>query len=275
LGKDLDGSGALRGERLLLEHLQECFDLLVSFDSEDRRLIGTLVTTLTRGMEMDLTAFVEGKAGAPRVLPAMSDLDRYTYFVAGIVGDFWTRICRRHLASLKGWDEEKMALLGVRFGKGLQMTNILKDLSRDLARGRCYLPLELLEKHGLEPKALLESAGRARVAPILREIASLALEHLDVGREYLLSIPRSEVRLRLAAVWPLLFALPTLRKVLESPDLLDPKVNVKISRRSVYATMFVSSLLVFSNSSLGFLYRVLRRRLVSSLEKPRMRGSGK
>lgn len=261
-------SRGLPGEALLLEHLSDCFDLLESSASDDQRLIGNLVRTLTRGMEMDLVAFSQGKRGAPQALPALSDLDRYIYFVAGVVGDFWTRICCARLPALRKWDEEKMAAVGVRFGKGLQMTNVLKDLARDLARGRCYLPSDLLQKHRLDPESLLEPSMRGRALPILRELAFLAMEHLDCGRDYLLAIPRSEVRLRLACAWPLLFALSTLRKVLESSDLLDPKVTVKISRRCVYFTLFFSSFLVFSDAAMGFWYRILRGRLTQSLAKP-------
>jgi farnesyl-diphosphate farnesyltransferase len=267
IGRELVPCRALPGERLLLERLADCFEFLASFDPEDQRLIGELVRTLTRGMEMDLVSFSEGKPGRPQALHDLDDFDRYTYFVAGCVGDFWTRICRRHIPSLRRWDEERMVALGVRFGKGLQMTNVLKDLSRDLARGRSYLPETLLEKHGIDLRILSDPASRETLLPLLRELVDLASEHLDSGWKYIRSIPRREPRLRLACLWPFLFALATLHKTFRSRELLDPRRPVKIGRGTVYATMALSTIGVFSNSALGILSGVLRRRLVRTIAR--------
>ncbi|HET6369733.1 MAG TPA: phytoene/squalene synthase family protein [Nitrospiria bacterium] len=267
IGRELVPSQTSSAERILLERLPDCFEVLASFDPEDRRLIGELVRTLTRGMEMDLLSFSEGKPGMPQALRDMDDLDRYIYFVAGCVGEFWTRMCRKHIQSLRHWDEERMAVLGVRFGKGLQMTNVLKDLSRDLARGRSYLPETLLEKHGIDLRMLSDPASREILLPLLRDLVGLALEHLDAGWKYILSIPRSEPRLRLACLWPYFFALSTLRKTLRSRDLLDPRRPVKIGRGSVYTTMALSTLGVYSNSALRVLSAVLRRRLIQTIDR--------
>jgi farnesyl-diphosphate farnesyltransferase len=65
----------------------------------------------------------------------------------------------------------------------------------------------------------------------------LAVEHLDQGWAYTMAIPRSELRLRLACMWPILSAGESLRLVMTSPDLLDPSVKVKIPRRAVYQMM--------------------------------------
>lgn len=267
LGVEVVSGQGSPGEKLLLEELSACFELLETFDVEDKRLIGELVRTLCQGMEMDLISFSKGRPQEPQALLTLSDLDRYTYFVAGCVGDFWTRICCRHLSSLKEWDKEKMVALGVRFGKGLQMTNVLKDLSRDLSMGRCYLPDDLLKKHALDPMALLGPASRMRVLPLVKELTLLALEHLDQGIEYVLTIPRQESRLRLAVVWPLLFALATLQKVLVSPEILNPKKSVKISRGSVYGTMGLSTVQIMSNVALKAYFERFRERLTQTLHQ--------
>src|SRR5204862_8216496 len=77
------------------------------------------------------------------------ELDRYTYMVAGCVGEFWTKMCVAHVPALRGWNVEEMCALGVRFGKGLQFVNVLRDIPKDLRIGRCYLPVS-------EPQALLD-----------------------------------------------------------------------------------------------------------------------
>ena len=55
-----------------------------------------------------------------------------------------------------------MLALGRRFGQGLQMVNILRDLPDDLAQGRCYLPADLLAQHDLTVTDLRQNPTRAR-----------------------------------------------------------------------------------------------------------------
>src|SRR6266542_3630413 len=79
-------------ERELLARLADCFILLDHLEQRDQCFIRNLVLTLTQGMQMDLTVFPgegEGRVGA---LETRADLDHYTYFVAGCVGEFWTRV---------------------------------------------------------------------------------------------------------------------------------------------------------------------------------------
>jgi farnesyl-diphosphate farnesyltransferase len=143
---------------------------------------------------------------------------------------------------LMNWQVKEMAPIGVRFGKGLQLTNVLKDVARDLQRGRCYIPSELLQEAGLKPSDLLNPNKRPAFQPILTRLIAVARDHLDQGWLYTMAIPRRELRLRLACMWPILFAGETLRLVAASCDLLDPFVNVKISKRRVYAIMAFTTL---------------------------------
>jgi farnesyl-diphosphate farnesyltransferase len=230
------------GERRLLERLGDCFRLHDDLDHADRRRICALMTTLTKGMEMDLTEFPGDSAEALRALRTMDDLDLYTYYVAGCVGEFWTGMMCAHVPSLSQWNEDDMAKIGVRFGKGLQMTNILKDLARDLNRGRCYLPESLLREAGLAARDLLKPEALPAFRPVLRRLLVLAMEHLDQGWCYTMAIPRREVRLRLACMWPLLFAAGTLARVATSGELLNPVVVPKISKGEVYRVMAATTL---------------------------------
>ncbi|HZS11403.1 MAG TPA: squalene/phytoene synthase family protein, partial [Nitrospirales bacterium] len=54
-------------------------------------------------------------------------------------------------------------------------------------------------------------------------------------------IPRRELRLRLACMWPILFAGRTLERVAASNELLDPKVNVKMPKGQVYRIMALTT----------------------------------
>src|SRR3989442_15015180 len=145
------GSQTRPGERTLLTHLMECGHLLRSFAPPDQALISQVVGTLSHGMQKDLTRF-------PGSLATLDELDQYTYDAAGCVGEFWTRLMCAHRVALRAWDVEAMASVGIRFGKGLQLTNVLRDLASDLRRGRCYIPIAELEPAGLATDDLLEPA---------------------------------------------------------------------------------------------------------------------
>ncbi len=229
-------------ERTLLERLEDCFRLAEGLEPGDWERLARLMRTLTLGMEMDLTVFHANPTGEIVALETEADLDQYTYYVAGCVGEFWTEMVCAHLPSLAHWDVRAMAEVGVRFGKGLQLTNVLKDVAKDLKRGRCYLPKSLLREAGLDPAQLLRQEALPALRPVLRRVIAQALEHLDQGWCYTLAIPRREVRLRLACMWPILFGGRTLELISRAPDLLDPAAPMKISKGQVYRLLALTTL---------------------------------
>jgi farnesyl-diphosphate farnesyltransferase len=238
-------------ERELLSTLDQCFALFHACDGADQARINRLLLTLTQGMAIDLTTFPPEQDGRVVAFKTLQDLDRYTYYVAGCVGEFWTEMHMAHRRSLAAWDLEVMKARGVCFGKGLQLTNILRDLARDLRIGRCYLPSEELLALGLTPEQLLDPATIASVRPLIQNLLALTLEHYRKGWAYTQAIPRREVRMRLACMWPLLIGVRTLDLVAQEDNLLDPHVTVKIPRRTVYHLLFSSGVRVFSNRALG------------------------
>ncbi len=229
-------------ERMLLQRLDDCFRTYRQFSEEDRQRIRELMSTLPNGMEMDLIRFQNETGRKVAALATMAELDRYTYFVAGCVGEFWTKMVCAHRRAMVGWDVAKMSIVGVRFGKGLQLTNILKDLARDLQKGRCYIPEEILRDAGLGPMDLLSVNNLPLLRPVLRHLIGIAVDHLDQGWAYTLAIPRREIRQRLACMWPILLAGETLKRVSRSNELLDPTVNVKAPRGVVYRIMAMTTL---------------------------------
>ncbi len=228
-------------ERTLLERLDECFRLFQDFSPDDRRRVQRLMTTLTLGMEMDLSLFPGKSADDLMALKTLGDLDRYTYYVAGCVGEFWTDLMCAHRKALASWNVREMSEVGVRFGKGLQLTNIVKDIAHDLQKGRCYVPEPMLAEAGLKPGDLLDQASLPRFRPVLSKLVRMATEHLDQGWLYTMSIPRYETRLRLSCMWPILSAGESLKLVLHSPDILNPSVKVKIPRSKVYRIMAMTT----------------------------------
>ena len=228
-------------ERTLLERLDDCFRLFLDFSPDDRRRVQRVMTTLTQGMEMDLREFPGQSAEELAVLKTVEDLDRYTYYVAGCVGEFWTDLMCAHRKGLASWNVHDMSRMGIRFGKGLQLTNIVKDVAHDLRKGRCYVPEPMLAEAGLTPHDLLDQANLPRFKPVLAKLVRMAVEHLDQGWLYTMAIPRYETRLRLSCMWPILSAGESLKLVLNSPDLLNPAVKVKIPRSKVYQILAMTT----------------------------------
>ncbi|MEK6632351.1 MAG: phytoene/squalene synthase family protein, partial [Nitrospirota bacterium] len=228
-------------ERVLLERLEDCFRLFQECSPEDRRRVQRLMTTLTQGMEMDLSRFPGQSVEDLVALKTIDDLDRYTYYVAGCVGEFWTDLMCAHRKALASWNVKQMSDVGVRFGKGLQLTNIVKDVAHDLQKGRCYIPETMLDEVGLTPRDLLNETNLPRFRPVLSKLVRMAAEHLDQGWMYTMSIPRHEMRLRLSCMWPILSAGESLKLVLHSPDLLNPAVKVKIPRSKVYKILALTT----------------------------------
>ncbi len=233
----------------LLGSLPQVFALLDSLAPEDAERVRKVVITLTKGMEMDLTTFPPEDSGKLAALGTVGDLDRYTYLVAGCVGEFWTDITADHTPALRKWDRVHMSKLGVRFGKALQMVNVLRDVPRDLRAGRCYIPLDMLAREGLAPEDLLYRATSHDARPTLTAGIEIALGHVAAAEEYLLAIPRRCLRLRLAALWPLLLAVGTLSELARSETWLDPDGVTRVRRARVYAMMAASLLVGRSNTA--------------------------
>ena len=77
---------------------------------------------------------------APLEIRTAADLERYCYGVAGSVGLL--------SAQIFGFRDPRVPDLAVQLGQAMQLTNILRDLKEDYERGRCYLPLEDLQRFG-------------------------------------------------------------------------------------------------------------------------------
>ena len=182
----------------------------------------------------DLAARGKSSPGGENIiaLQSLPELDDYTYRVAGCVGEFWTAMCRSHLFPEAPLDDAQLMSNGVRFGKGLQLVNILRDLPRDLRAGRCYIPRTELELAGLAPIELLDVSNEKRFRPLYDRLLDKAEEHLAAGWAYTKSLPRNQIRVRLACAWPILIGARTLQK-LRNENVLDASRRVKVSRSEI------------------------------------------
>ena len=259
-------AGVSQAETALMGSLPEVFELFSRLTEDDRERVRRVVVTLTEGMELDLTTFPAEDSGQVAALESKEDLDRYTYLVAGCVGEFWTLVALAHEPRMAGRDAGRMSEQGVRFGKALQLTNVLRDVPRDLRNGRCYLPKEDLHWAGLSPRCLLDSGNSQQASMAMRPWIRAALEHFDAAEAYLLAVPRRCVRLRLAALWPILLGLATLAILARNERWLDPARPSRVRRRWVYWMMARSLLAAPSDGLLRFWIRSLRGKVEKALD---------
>jgi farnesyl-diphosphate farnesyltransferase len=231
----------LPAERVLLEKVEDGLSLLGDLSAADRELVRTVLAIITSGQALDLRRF----AGATRekivALETEAELDDYTYRVAGCVGEFWTRICRAHLFPGERLDEGQLLAEGVRFGKGLQLVNILRDLPGDLRNGRCYLPRQTLAAAGLAPETLWLPANEAKFLAVYRRYLDLAEAHLRAGWSYTNTLPRRCLRVRLGCAWPILIGIRTIQ-TLRTAGGAEIQRRMKIPRGMVYGIMLRSVL---------------------------------
>jgi 15-cis-phytoene synthase len=106
---------------------------------------------LVNGVEMDLTH---------TRYPSFSELKCYCHRVASVVG----LVCLR----IFGEEEERGRAYAENLGVALQLTNILRDLGRDHARGRIYLPADEREAHGYTEEALARHERSERFHALMR-----------------------------------------------------------------------------------------------------------
>ena len=136
-------------------------------------------------------------------------------------------------------DEEELIADGIRFGKGLQLVNILRDLPVDLKNGRCYLPTQRLDEAKLLPETLLSPANEMKFLPLFHDYLDKAESHLAAGWRYTNTLPFGQFRLRLACAWPILIGLRTIEK-LRAANVIELQQRVKVSRGEVRGILFRS-----------------------------------
>jgi len=233
----------LPAERILLERSEDSLRLLQDLEEADRQLVRRVLDIIISGQELDLKRFDAAKADQIVALETEEDLNDYTYRVAGCVGEFWTKICAAHLWPAADLAGESLTCKGIRFGKGLQMVNILRDVPQDLRKGRCYIPAQSLKTAGLTPHDLLSAQNESRFRPVYNQLIELAEGHLAAGWEYTGALPKRQVRLRLGCAWPVLIGARTLGK-LRRENILDATRRVKVSRPEIRSLILRSVFLL-------------------------------
>ena len=129
-------------ERHLLECSAEIFTALRCLPESEVALVKEVVATILTGQTWDLQRFAGATRENPVALRDDVELEDYAWRVAGCVGAFWTKLGFLTQGGRFSYHTEVELLeLGIGYGKGLQLVNILRDVAEDLRVGRCYLPV--------------------------------------------------------------------------------------------------------------------------------------
>ncbi len=229
-------------ERALLRRLPELLEWLGRMPIADRDEIRNVLVKINRGQTLDLERFdlrtgtSTSTSTSIKAIRTGAELDEYTYLVAGCVGEFWTRLCFAHVKNFSDRSEQEMRELGIRYGQGLQLTNILRDAGDDLRQGRCYLPADELQSLGVAPGEIVRDP--TRVEPILKTWRQKAGAGIEAGIDYAAAIRNR--RVRFATALPALIGAETLALLREAgPDAIRRKIKVP---RAEIRKLIVSSM---------------------------------
>jgi len=182
------------------------------------------------------------------------EMDDYMHQVAGRVGHLLTEIFSWYSPVIQ---QKRTSLLhlGREFGLGLQTVNIIRGLRKDYERGWVFVPATFLEKNGLTREAFFNTTKEGKALSVINLLIEKAKRHLDNGLIYITLLPRNERRIRLACIWPLLFAVKTLALSRNNLDVVTSET--KMTRPQVKNIVLVSSMLYWSNTALKNYYRHL------------------
>ena len=248
-------------EKALLARFERIAGLYALFPERELAPLQALVNGVAGGMEMDLAIF----GASLSALTAEADLERYCAFIGGEPGVFWARLygitIRRNGINPGDFPSEKDAAL---IGSALQITNVLKDMSADLSIGRCYLPQSDLDSVRLRPADLLKPENMGALRPVVYKWILWAVTRLDLSERFLASIPKTELALRAAFIWPVYWAMDTLQAIAKA-DLLTPSGRPKIKRSRIYSTIASTPAPLLSNTAFARSYRVRREALIKRI----------
>lgn len=240
-------------ERDLILNTARVVRVTHSFKPGQRRALERCVRIMCEGMP----DYQRNKSLAG--LPTLRDLNRYCYYVAGVVGEMLTELFCDYSPEIAR-QRETLLRHAVRFGQGLQMTNILKDVWEDRRTQTCWLPRDVFEGVGFDLRDLAPGRYVDAFGAGLHQLIGVAHAHLRHALAYTLLIPPRETGVRRFCLWAIGLAVLTLRKLYRNPAFTAGR-EVKVSRRTVRATVLTSSVAARSNATLTLLFDLAARGL--------------
>jgi farnesyl-diphosphate farnesyltransferase len=254
-------------EHTLIQVLPRVIKIIHKLDPDQIEALASCIATMAEGMPIFQAKDLHGG------LATLADMDRYCYYVAGCVGEMLTRLFCHYSPEIARHKDELLSL-SASFGQGLQMTNILKDIGDDAARGVCWLPQDIFTETGFDLKNLTAETYDENFRKGLEHLISIAHNHLHNALKYTQLLPTHETGIRNFCLWSLGIAVLTLKKIkaaihgsTDSPRTATRNLDftgsdpVKITRNSVKATILATRLTGRSNTLLTLLFNLTSRKL--------------
>lgn len=240
-------------EHDLIKHTPSVIRMTHSFNPVQRQALERCIRIMGHGM----AAYQESESLSG--LEDLAEMDRYCYHVAGVVGEMLTELFCDYSPEINQHKPTLMQL-SVSFGQGLQMTNILKDIWEDRKRGACWLPRDIFLQEGFNLNDLQPGCSERGFHAGLGTLIGIAKTHLQNALAYTCLIPSHETGVRRFCLWAIGMAVLTLNKINHKRDFITGG-EVKISRRSVRATVLVTSLLASQDWALKRIFAISSRNL--------------
>lgn len=230
---------SLPEEKQLVRCMERVIRVTRKLDASTQMVLRRRVAVMCRGMP------VFQRRPPRQGLRNLAALDQYCYYVAGVVGQMLTELFCDYSAHIAR-SRDRLLDLSPSFGQGLQMTNILKDVWEDRARGVCWLPRDVFAAHGFDLCELESTHDRDAFAAGINDLVGVAHGHLRNALSYTLHIPARESGIRRFCLWSLVLAVLTLQKIRNNPR-FDAGSQVKVSRRAVRHTVRITGAVCRSN----------------------------
>jgi farnesyl-diphosphate farnesyltransferase len=221
-----------------------------------QQVVARWVAEMARGMSL-YTHREPGEDGFT-ALYTVEDLERYCYYVAGTVGHMLTELFEVHMGD--ALDRQTAAELrqhSESFGAGLQLVNILKDVTDDRERRWSFVPRAACEAAGIGIHNLTDLNVRDRAHDAVAPLFDIAKEKLDRALTYALTIPPDQTGVRLFCLLPLWMAALTLVHARGNDAMFMSDAEVKISRQSVEQVIADCMMNVSDDAALKARYRSL------------------
>ncbi len=236
LPAELDLSGfcevlSHEGEQHLLAESGALFEWYERTDDSLKAHLSEVILTIIHGQCWDVKSFQDGV-----VAPCQNgdDLLRYAYWVAGCVGEFWTKVGFYTMGGGFAEPESAAAMLvrGKKLGQGLQLINILRDLHDDLPNGRLYLPCEEVMAAGWDGDGVPASKF---IEPVYEKWLGTCEVFLDEAAPYLSQV--NNAKARFCTRLPMLLAKDTARQMTEAGFDRVTAEKIKVPRSRVWKSM--------------------------------------
>ena len=258
----------LESERDLIRNTDRVIRVTQNYNDKQKKALARCVRIMAKGMaDYQEKETLNG-------LPDQAAMDDYCYYVAGVVGEMLAELFCEYSEEINQHHDVLMDL-SVSFGQGLQMTNILKDIWDDQQRGACWLPRETFLKYGFDLSSLEPGSNNDAFQQGLGELLGIARGHLENALKYTLLIPAHEKGIRKFCLWAIGMAVLTLNKINKNRN-FNHGDQVKISRRNVKTTIFLTNTFVSNDKLLKLLFYSAAKGLpkTSFHEKIPVKGQG-